>query len=50
MNDRLLGAVLVGSIDEPMFNAKLTILEATLTNMVDAMEVRAAMAAFEFSQ
>ena len=55
MNDRLLNA----SIDEPTFTAKqaalrdeLTLIEATLAKVatIDATDVRAALAVFEFSQ
>ena len=59
MNDRLLNAFLAGSIDEPTFNAKLAalrdemaLIETSLARVatVDATDVRAALAVFEFSQ
>ena len=59
MNDRLLNAFLAGSIDEPTFNAKLAalrdelaLIETSLAKVatVDATDVRAALAVFEFSQ
>lgn len=59
MNDRLLNAFLAGSIDEPTFNAKLAalrdemaLIETSLARVatMDATDVRAALAVFEFSQ
>ena len=59
MNDRLLNAFLAGSIDEATFNAKLAalrdelaVIEASLGKVftIEATDVRAALAIFEFSQ
>ena len=59
MNDRLLNAFLAGSIDEAAFNAKLAALRDELAQLEESLgnasalepvDVRAALAVFEFSQ
>lgn len=59
MNERLLNAFLAGSIDEPTFNAKLAALRDELAQLEESLgnapslepvDVRAALAVFEFSQ